>query len=68
MIVHNPEFHNRTKHINVRYHFLRQKVESKEILLAYLPTDNQIADALTKVLSRVKHKCFLKEMGLRCTD
>ena len=29
-IVHNPEFHNRTKHINVRYHFLRNKVEEHE--------------------------------------
>jgi hypothetical protein len=37
-IARNPEFHNQTKHIEVQHHFLRQKVESKEITLAYTPT------------------------------
>ena len=67
-IARNPEFHDRTKHIDVRYHFLQQKVDSKEILLAYLPTNDQIADALTKGLPRAKHERFSKEMGLRRAD
>lgn len=67
-IAKNPEFHDRTKHIDVRYHFLRQKVDSEEILLTYLPTDDQVADVLTKGLVRAKHERFSKEMGLRLTD
>ena len=67
-IARNPEFHDRTKHIDVRYHFLRQKVENEEILLTYLPTDNQIADVLTKGLARAKHEHFSEEMGLRRAD
>ena len=67
-IAQNPEFHDRTKHSDVRYHFLQQKVDSKEILLTYLPTNDQIADALTKGLPRAKHEHFSKEMGLRRAD
>jgi Reverse transcriptase (RNA-dependent DNA polymerase) len=64
-IARNPEFHDRTKHIKVRYHFLRQVVEKGDIVLKYLPTGEQIADALTKGLSREKHEGFAKMMGLR---
>jgi hypothetical protein len=64
-IARNPEFHDRTKHIDVRYHFLRHKVEAEEIELPYVPTEDQIADVLTKGLVREKHERFAKEMGLR---
>ena len=60
----NPEFHDRTKHIEVRHHFLRHKVEGEEIRLEYTPTDEQTADVLTKGLVRKKHKRFAKAMGL----
>jgi hypothetical protein len=64
-IARNPEFHDRTKHIEVRYHFLRQVVDDGEIHLEYLPTGEQIADVLTKGLSREKHEVFVRKMGLR---
>ena len=67
-ITWNPEFHDRTKHIEVRYHFLWQKVESDEIVLTYTPTGDQTADALTKGLSCKKHKRFSKEMGVHHLD
>jgi hypothetical protein len=63
-ITRNPEFHDRTKHIEVRHHFLRQKVESEEIRLEYVPTKDQIADVLTKGLTREKHDRFSSSMGL----
>ncbi|EWM20262.1 retrotransposon unclassified [Nannochloropsis gaditana] len=44
----NPITHKRTKHIDVRYHFVREKVESKEVKLAYAPTQHHLADILTK--------------------
>jgi hypothetical protein len=67
-IAHNSEFHDRTKHIEVRHHFLRHKVEGEEICLEYTPTDKQTADVLTKGLVCNKHKHFSKAMGLRCLD
>ena len=50
-IAKNPEFHDRTKHINIRYHFIRHKVESGDITLDYMPTNDQPADVLTKGLA-----------------
>jgi len=50
----NPITHKRTKHIDVRYHFVREKVESKEVELVYLPTQYQLADILTKPLSNIR--------------
>jgi len=67
-IAKNPEFHDRTKHIDIRYHFLRHKVESGDITLDYVPTNNQSADVLTKGLAREKHEKFSKELGLRRAD
>ena len=47
----NPTInHKRSKHIDIRYHFTRERVESGEIELAYVPTEHQLADLLTKAL------------------
>jgi hypothetical protein len=46
----NPVYHARTKHIDVRYHFVRERVEADEITMEYCPTREQLADALTKPL------------------
>jgi hypothetical protein len=44
----------RTKHIDVRYHFVRERVEGGELKVVYVPTERQLADLLTKALERVK--------------
>ncbi|XP_074378547.1 secreted RxLR effector protein 161-like [Apium graveolens] len=44
----NPVFHGRSKHINIRYHFIRERVERKEIVIKHVSTDLQRADILTK--------------------
>jgi len=49
----NTEVHERTKHIAVRWHFLRWMVESKQLVLLHKPTDELVADDLTKPLSQV---------------
>jgi hypothetical protein len=49
-IARNSKFHDRTKHINMCYHFLRHKVKTEEIKLLYVPTEDQVADVLTKGL------------------
>jgi hypothetical protein len=57
-------FHARTKHIDTRFHFIRQIVNSKLTSLIYCPTDDMIADIFTKPLSRPKLEKFRRLLGL----
>ncbi len=59
-IAKDSVFHERTKHIGVCYHFIRQTVEEGHIKLQYCPTDDMIADVLTKLLARQKFKSLWK--------
>ena len=43
----NPQFHGRTKHIEIKYHFIQEKVLDETIELKYCPTNDMIADMLT---------------------
>ena len=54
----NPKFHARTKHIDIKYQFIRDKVESGELLLKYCPSSDMIADMLTKALPRTLFQKF----------
>jgi hypothetical protein len=49
----NPVFHDRSKHIDTRYHFIRECVENGKIVINYVRTEEQLKDVLTKPLSRV---------------
>ena len=46
----NPVFHSRIKHLDTDFHFVRERVQRGDLLLHYVPTDEQIADVLTKGL------------------
>src|SRR5713101_8691157 len=48
----NPVFHDRSKHIDIRYHFLRDCVQRGTIRLEYIQTDEQVVDIFTKALYR----------------
>ena len=50
----NPVHHNRTKHIDTRYHFIRECVEEKKIKIVFVRTEYQLADIFTKALGKVK--------------
>lgn len=50
----NPEFHKRSKHIDLRYHFVREKVSEKSLSIAFVGTDCQAADVFTKPMPRIK--------------
>ena len=60
----NPQFHNRTKQIDIRYHFVRDTLAAGQITLRYLPTADMVADVLTKPLPRDKHEKHSGAMGL----
>ena len=60
----NPKFHNRTKHIDVAYHFTRERVLSNELSVIHCSTDDMVADAMTKGLGRVKFERFRGMMGV----
>ena len=60
----NPQFHNRTKHIDIHYYFVRDTLAAGEITLRYLPTADMVANVLTKPLPRDKHEKHSGAMGL----
>jgi len=60
----NPLHHNRTKHIDVKYHFIRESTQRGLIQLTYIPTDEMVADILTKSLPRDRHEKHMKSMGI----
>ncbi|RVW20081.1 Retrovirus-related Pol polyprotein from transposon RE1, partial [Vitis vinifera] len=62
----NPVLHSRTKHIDIRHHFIRDLVEDKVVSLEYVPTEGQIADILTKPLDVSRFESLRKSIGL-CT-
>ena len=57
-ISQNPCKHERTKHFDIRHHFIREKVMKGVLKLEYLPTTEMVADILTKALPRVKFEQF----------
>jgi hypothetical protein len=60
----NPVFHDRSKHIEIKYYFLRDKVQRGEVVLQYISTDEQTADILTKPLSKIKFAYLRDKLGL----
>ena len=61
----NPETHQRSKHIDIRYHYIRDLVKEKEIEMTYVNTSDMVADALTKPLQRVLHEHHCQMMEFR---
>ena len=60
----NPAFHNRTKHIDIRYHFIRSLAARGEIVLKFCGTKEQVADVLTKSISNAQHAYLRKRLGV----
>ena len=60
----NVIIHDRSNHIRIRYHFIRDYVQRGAVKLEYILTDEQVANILTKALPRGKHVYFRDEMGV----
>ena len=63
-ISHNPEFHSKTKHIDIALHFVRDLVQSEILDIVYINTKLNLADLFTKGLPRVTHQDLTHEIGV----
>ncbi|GJU02524.1 retrovirus-related pol polyprotein from transposon TNT 1-94 [Tanacetum coccineum] len=62
----NPVQHSRTKHIDVRYHFIKEYVEKGIVELFFVGNEYQLADLFTKALSEDRFKNLVRRLGMRC--
>lgn len=60
----NHVHHKRSKHIEVRYHYVRDMIERFDVKLLYIPTEAMVADVFTKPLGCVKHQLFTSQLGV----
>ena len=57
----NPVMHSKTKHIPIKYHFLREQVLEQKVKLEYVPSKEQVANIFTKPFPREKFKYLRKK-------
>ncbi|GKA63377.1 retrovirus-related pol polyprotein from transposon TNT 1-94 [Tanacetum coccineum] len=62
----NPVQHSRTKHIDVRYHFIKEHVENGIFELFFVGTEYQLADLFTKAMSKDTFKYLVRRLSMRC--
>ena len=63
-LIRNPVFHQRTKHIDVKYYFVRERQEAGDVDFAYISTNDQLADPLTKILPNPRFSSLRELMGI----
>ncbi|XP_050215239.1 secreted RxLR effector protein 161-like [Mercurialis annua] len=60
----NPIQHSRSKHIDIRHHFMRDHVQLGDVVLEFIDTNNQLADIFTKPLNEERMSFILREIGM----
>jgi hypothetical protein len=63
----NPVMHSKTKHIPIKYHFLREQVAEKNIGVEYVGTKEQVADIFTKLIPREAFEYLRQRLGVIST-
>ena len=60
----NPVGHKRTKHIDIRHHFVRKSVQSGLIRISYCPSKDMLADVFTKAVPKPRFEALRDKLGL----
>jgi hypothetical protein len=60
----NPVFHDRTKHIDTRFHYIRECVENGKVIIEHIGTTDQLADILMKALGRAQFQALRARIGI----
>ena len=60
----DSKYHSRAKHIDIKFHHVRDRVETGEIVIPYVPTRDNFADVFTKALPRDHHQTLVKAFGM----
>jgi hypothetical protein len=60
----NSGFHARSKHIDIRHHFVRESVASNEVSVHHVTSQDNLADILTKALPRQTHWSLVEKLGM----
>jgi hypothetical protein len=60
----NSMFHDRSKHIDIQYHFLRNSVQKGAVVLKYVPSNSQVVDILAKPLAKGEFEMLRETLGL----
>lgn len=64
-LMKNPVFHGRSKHIDTRYHFIRERVDNGDICVTHIGTNEQRADILTKSMPKIKFEEMRMLLGIK---
>ena len=63
-VIKNPVHHSKTKHMEVRHHFIRDHVENQKIELKFISTDHQLANIFTKRLAEDRFLYIRRKLGM----
>ena len=63
-VAKNPKYHGKTKHINMRYHYIREAIIEHDMILKHISTNSMVADPLTKPIIRNVFVRQVRSLGL----
>ena len=60
----DPRYHEKTKHIDIRYHFIGHMIVQKEVILRHIPTSRTVVDPLTKLIAHQAYQVNVRSLRL----
>jgi len=63
-VAKDPKYHGKTKHIKMRYHYIREAITEQDMILKHISTNSMVADPLTKPIARDVFVRHVRSLGL----